>query len=339
MRIVNILLICFCLALSACSPGYVLRAAYEESKILLNRKTISKLVDNPKYTDAERQKFQVVLKARDFANNIGLDVGESFTTFSKVDRDVLVWVVSAAKSDSFEHYTWWFPIVGSVPYKGFFSKKDAERQAKLLKSKDYETAIYGSEAFSTLGWFNDPLLSTTLNNHNSRLVNTIIHESVHRTLWVQNYVAFNESLANFIGLEGALQFFKLHNMLQDLKVAELTKVNEIKVSLVLDELYKELNEIYNSSATVSTKLALKAQSFERHSKPLHQRIPTLTILKDPNNAEIMQLKLYMSALSDFEAAFDKLDRSWPRFLSEMKALAEIIKSDPSKDPFQLLKSI
>src|SRR5690606_33281988 len=99
-------------------------------------------------------------------------------------------------------------IVGSVPYKGFFEKEDAEHAAQKLELAGFETWVRGTDAFSTLGWFDDPVLSTTLSNSIPSIVDTVIHESVHSTVWIKGRVDFNESLANFIGGQGAYQFFK-----------------------------------------------------------------------------------------------------------------------------------
>ena len=116
-------LVCFLLcgcSLSGCSPTYVIRAAYEESKILINREDIPDVIADPATSLDEQAKLLKVVAAREFAKNLGLNPQDSFTTYSRVDRDILAWVVVGSKPDAFALHTWWFPIVGSVPYKGFF---------------------------------------------------------------------------------------------------------------------------------------------------------------------------------------------------------------------------
>ncbi|MFO7894913.1 MAG: aminopeptidase, partial [Longimicrobiales bacterium] len=145
---------------------------------------------------------------RTFAvQTLGLDVGDSYTTFSRVDSDTLLLVVTAAEKTAFVPYTWWFPIVGSVPYKGFFDPDDAHAQARRLDAKGYDTHVRPSGAFSTLGWFNDPLLSTLLRRSDVSLASTVIHESTHNTVFLRGQVAFNESLATFVGDVGAVEYF------------------------------------------------------------------------------------------------------------------------------------
>jgi predicted aminopeptidase len=192
----------------SCSPLYVLRAGWEEAKILGRRRPIAHVVADPA-TDAEtRAKLELVQQARDFARHaLDLAAGESYTTYSWVDSDTLLLVLSAAQKDRFQPYTWWFPIVGRVPYKGFFNFEEAHAQATRLAAEGYDTYVRPSGAFSTLGWFNDPLLNTVLRYDDIDLVSTVIHEITHNTLYLSSQVAFNESYANFVGDRGAILFF------------------------------------------------------------------------------------------------------------------------------------
>src|SRR5687767_2812351 len=188
---------------------YLSRAGWEEARILAGRKEIARLVDDPATDQATRLKLQLVLAARTFArDSIGLDVGESFTTYSRLRRDTLVLVLSAAYRDRLEAHTWWFPIVGRVPYKGFFDFEAAKREAKKFYDRGYDVALRPSAAFSTLGFFDDPLTSTTLARDTLELVNTVIHELTHNTFYAPGQAVFNESFASFVGARGAAGFFR-----------------------------------------------------------------------------------------------------------------------------------
>src|SRR5215208_6281700 len=119
---------------AACSPFYVIRAGYEEAKLLRRRESIAELVRDSTTPPATREKLRLVLRARAFAeDSLGLDAGKSYTTFAQLDSDTLAMIVSAAYKDRFEPYTWWFPIIGHVPYKGYFSEKKAREAAANLE--------------------------------------------------------------------------------------------------------------------------------------------------------------------------------------------------------------
>jgi predicted aminopeptidase len=188
---------------------YLVHGATGEAQILLRRRSIDVLVADPTTDPTTRAKLNLVLDARRFAvDSVRLMAKKSFTTFSDIDRDTLVLVLTVAYRDSLAIKTWWWPIVGRVPYKGFFDRASAERAQRSYEADGYDTELRTADAFSTLGWFNDPLLSTTLRADSASLVETVIHELLHNTVWVNGDVTFNESLASFVGLHGAIDFFR-----------------------------------------------------------------------------------------------------------------------------------
>ena len=193
---------------SACSPTYVMRAAWEEAKILNRRQPIARMVADPETDPETRDKLRLVLEARAFANDsLGLAAGKSYTLFSRVESDTLALVLSAAHKDRFQAYTWWFPIVGRVPYKGFFEEEDAFAEARKLEARGLDTYVRPTSAFSTLGYFTDPLLSTLLRYDSVSLANTVVHEILHNEIYLGGEAMWNESFANFVGARGAIQFF------------------------------------------------------------------------------------------------------------------------------------
>jgi len=191
---------------------YLTRAAWEEMKILSRRVKIEEVIADSSTSPGLREKLRVVVAARSFAvESLGLEAEESFTTFSQLDRDTLVLVLSAAYRDRLEAYRWWFPIVGRLPYKGYFKRDDALRAKADFEARGFDTYLRPASAFSTLGWFNDPLLSTTVRADTTFLVNTVIHELSHNTLFVAGNAEFSESFASFIGSRGAEAFFRVRD--------------------------------------------------------------------------------------------------------------------------------
>src|SRR4029450_142623 len=195
--------------ISGCSPFYVIRAAYEEGKILWRREPIPEYLEKPELAADTQDKLKLVLAVREYARDVlKLNVGGSYSSYSYVDRPDLTYILTAAPRTELRPYTWWFLIIGRVPYKGYFSKEDAAAAAKELEDDGYDPYIRPSAALSTLGWFDDPLLSHLLRYDKIPLAEVVFHELFHSTLYVKGAGAFNESVANFVGGRAAIDFFR-----------------------------------------------------------------------------------------------------------------------------------
>lgn len=196
------------LALTACSPGYVLKAGWEEARLLERRRPIAEVVSDTATGPALRNKLRLVLQARDFAERaLALRPGDSFTSYAPVEHDTLLLVVSAAPRFRLSWKTWWFPVVGSLPYRGYFDFGAARKQARRLRGEGWDVYVRPTSAFSTLGWLPDPVLSTTLRQDSVGIVQTVIHEITHSTYFSSGHADFSESFATFAGHAGAEAFF------------------------------------------------------------------------------------------------------------------------------------
>ncbi len=193
---------------TACSPVYVIRAGIAEAKILAARRPIADVILDPATDQRTRDMLTFAREARTFAvEDLGLNAGDSYTSFTRLESDTLALVLSAAYPDRLQSRTWWFPIVGRVPYRGYFDYDAARREQAKLDDDGFDTLLRPTGAFSTLGWFADPLLSTLLRSDEIELVETLIHELSHNHLFVPGQVRFNESFATFVGRAGAVEFF------------------------------------------------------------------------------------------------------------------------------------
>lgn len=274
----------------------MLRAGIEEGKILLRRQDIKSLINDPDISPSEKEKFKLVLMARDYAEKINLKPKKSFTKYSKVNRDVLVWVLSASPKTSLEAYTWWFPIVGKVPYKGFFNKDDALVEFNKLKSKNYDVYLRPSAAFSTLGWFNDPLLSTTLAFDEVHLVNTVFHEIIHNTAWINNNVAFNESFAHVMASLITTTFFE-----KELKKANLAEESrsllksDLEFATFLKETKSRLSKVYKSEVTTENKLKQRSLILKTAALNWDKRNRYDKLVTNLNNAVIIAQSIYLES--------------------------------------------
>lgn len=322
---------------TSCSPLYVIQASVEEARILLKRQDIQEIIGNPTTDESTRSKLSLVLETRDFAKSFGLIPKKSFTQYSHINRDVLVWVLSASPPDELTAITWWFPIVGSVPYKGFFSKKDALRAEQKFKHSGQDTFLRPSAAFSTLGWFNDPLLSTTLQLDEIALVDTVIHEILHNTLWVKNDAVFNESLATFVGAVGAIKFFEMKGEKYLLHTQAATRrwKWEIAYSRFLEELLDELRVFYTQHKQSNTN---KAQIKELR-EVLFQNAQTRTPAANQmtlNNALLLAQATYLHRLDLFEQLFASCEHELSCFIQEMKQVEKLAEME-KLSPYSALK--
>ena len=256
--------VCLLPGLFGCSPEYFIRAAYEEGRILWRRKPIAAMLAEDGIGPDVRRKLQMVLELRDFAaDRLRLNVGGSYAAYSRVDRRVLLHVLTAVPKTALEPYTWWFPLVGHVPYKGYFDPDDARKEAESLAAQGYDTNIRPAGAFSTLGWFDDPLLGHLLELDRVSLADVVLHELLHNTLFLPSSAAFNESLANFVGKRGAVDFFawRYGAKSPEAKAALRAWQEEIEFSGLMMELAGRLRALYAEPVPEAEKLRRREQVF------------------------------------------------------------------------------
>src|SRR6478736_3588297 len=226
---------------------YLVRAAWAEGSILARRRSIEAIVADPATPLEAAAKLRLVLAARAFAaDSIQLRTRKSFTTYTHLDRDTLVLVLSGAYPDRLAPYTWWFPIVGRVPYKGFFDFGAARSAEHDLAAKGFDVYLRPSPAFSTLGWFNDPLLSTALSVDTVDLANTVIHELTHNTFYASGQAVFNESFANFVGARGSAWFFRTRGSPAAADVADARWSDEKTMARFWATLYKSVDSAFKA---------------------------------------------------------------------------------------------
>lgn len=329
--------------LGACSPGYVVRAGWEEARILARRRPIPDVVADPRTDPALRRKLELALEVREFARrDLGLDVGRSFRHYSEIGRDTLALVLSASPPDRLTYKTWWFPIVGRVPYLGFFDPGRALERKRQLDAEGFDTYLRPTAAFSTLGWLPDPLLSTALRDDSLGIAETVVHELTHNTWFVKGHVPFNESFANFVGLVAAAEFFCRKEPDGRLCRDGAARWHDaVLVSEVYEALADSLRALYERDVPREALLAERAallqrlqRQFDEETRPrMASGLWTRLDLTRLNNASFLARHLYYRRLR----GFDELYRRSPDLPSLLRRLGAAV--EEARDPWQALQRL
>ena len=314
---------------------YLTRAGFEETRILQSRQPIERLASRSDIDPALRRSLGLVLATRDYAARLGLEAKETYTTYADVGRDTLLLVLQAAPKDCICPYTWKYPIVGRIPYKGFFDPKAARREADRFSSRGYDVYLRPSSAFSTLGWFNDPLLSTALTRDSVELAATVFHEIAHNTLYVKSATPFNESFAQMVGYRSAQAFFRERGDSAQAQQAADRWHDEIVLGDYYESLVDRLEALYNqhpdSTALDEGRKSAAAWARSQLEGPVGQRLRTFKIgrltERPINNAQLVGARIYRTRLDLFDRWYDGHDRDVRLSVSALKTLRQGAEGD------------
>jgi len=332
----------------SCQIGYLLNQSYYQLKMLNDREPIADVMKGANLTPEQKEKLALSQEARTFAETeLGLTKSKNYTSFVNLDRSAVTYVVSAAPKWELKAHQWWFPIVGSVPYKGYFNESSAKQEEENLKAEGFDTYLRGVSAYSTLGYFNDPVTSPMLRYKAHDLVNTIIHETVHVTMYFPSNADFNERIAVFLGNKGTELFYRAKEGADSNTLLRIRNENEDDklFSVFISEELEKLQKWYqtftvNDSAKASEKndevrLARIKEiqtNFKSNLAPQlrsesYEKFHELSL----NNARLLVYRTYVSDLGDFEILFSKVNGDFKRFIQVAKSFED------SKDPVQALK--
>jgi predicted aminopeptidase len=323
---------------------YLTRAGFEETRILTRRVPIAALASDSTAPVHLRDAAGLVVEVRSYARELGLEAGETYTTFSDVGRDTLLLVLTASPKDCLCPVTWWYPVVGRVPYKGFFDAEQATEAAQRYADRDYDVHLRPSAAFSTLGWFNDPLLSTAVSPDSVELAALVFHEIGHNSLWVKGATDFNESFAQWLGYRSAEQFFLARgDTALALRALERWHDERI-VGQYFDRLLARLDSLYQSNPSVidlaTGRHAIEQWSRDTLGSPFGQALRTI----DPerlgnrpiNNAALLGVRLYRTGLELFD---DWYHRNGRQVDAAVFGLVEALEGVEGEEAWAMLRGL
>jgi predicted aminopeptidase len=326
-------------------PRYIARATWEEAKILWRRTPIEEVIAGKKAPPNELARLRLVLDARRFAvESLGLPAGEAFTQYSRVDRDTLVLLLSAARRDTLALHRWWFPVVGWVPYKGYFDFGDAHVAQGTFETRGYDTDVRPASAFSTLGWFDDPLLSTSLRQDSISLVNTVIHELTHNKIFVKGAVDFNESFASFVGSRGSQEFYRARDDSASAATIELRWQDERTRATNIARLLASLDSAYREHPGDSVARVIAHDSV--YARATRELFDSLTRTRGDsvaqlvrqrlrlNNATLLARRVYGNRLPLFDSVYVALGNNLRVTVDSVVSVAA-----GSKDPFEAIRAL
>jgi len=308
-----VILLILPLLVAGCRLGYVLQAANGQYEILSESVPLEEGLQSTSLTPDERRRLRLVPQIKKFGEeDLGLNETENYQAVYLKSDNPPIYTISASPKDRLTRVTWWFPIVGKMPYLGFFDLEKAKAEKEKLLKQDLDVIIGRAEAYSTLGWFKDPVTLNLIKGTELELVETIIHEMTHTTLYVKGQGEFNEGLALLIGKMGALSFFEKnygHDHPFTLEARKSIQDERI-FSPFLKSVLERLEQLYDSSLTYSDTLKEREKIFAGSLKDfrhLEKKLQTGRFIpfgsRKLNNAYLMAIALYHRHFSLFEAVY------------------------------------
>ena len=316
--------------LAGCTTvGYYSQIVSGHMRIVMGKRPLAEIVSDESINDSVKRRLDLAQRARLFGiEQLNLPDNESYTSFYDTGQEYVTWNVIAAEEFSLNPYTWCFPIAGCVAYRGYYAEEDAKAYAEGLAKEGFDVTVTGATAYSTLGWFEDPLLNTMLERSDPSIASLLFHELAHQQLYVGDDSTFNESFASFVEEEGLRLWQENEERLypeidQSAMARELDarKQRQDDFIALLTDTRDDLAEIYESESTPEVMRQKKKQRFE-------QMLVEYEALKeswggyhgydqwfsqDLNNARLVAVATYNDYIPAFEVLFKESGSSFEQF--------------------------
>jgi predicted aminopeptidase len=315
---------------AGCSKAvYISKLGWHQLSINFQSVPIQEVLENDQISSEFKEKIRLIQEVKRYGEEkIGLKKTKNYSKYFEVKGSILH-VVTASEKDRLEPYCWTFPIVGKVTYKGFFTEKDALDEKRSLDKKGYDTWIRGAAAYSTLGWLKDPIFSSTLKWDEGDLVNLILHEMTHATVYFKKETDLNEQMATFIGNMGAINFLtaKYGSRSKEVLKAVETQQEDLLFSRWIDQAFGLLSKFYDQPLSREEKLKGRERIFlslQEELRKMKSQFRTETFenldITPLNNAVILAYRQYFYNLETFEKLYDYFGQDLSKVMALMKQI-------------------
>jgi predicted aminopeptidase len=319
-----------CVLLLAISAGlsgcYYTHLALGQHRLLRARKPIEAVLADPATSAEIHERLLLVLQAREFAIELGLDVQEQYTSFVAWPGDRVVTTVVAARPGAVTPAGFHFLLLGELPYKGFFDRELADQESEALRAKGLDVCEFGVSAYSTLGWMDDPITEPMLRQEPGLLVEVILHELVHATVYVKGHANFNESIASFIAEEGSVLFYEYQHQPERGHRRRLEIDDARRVDTALLRFRGEVSALYASQENGTSRDEIR-RNLEQRARKRIRDLPLVT--RDPiqladvlrmNDACLALAGTYTAELERYTGLFARLDGDLVALIARLKGV-------------------
>lgn len=332
-------------SLTGCSTvSYYSQVINGHYALIENEEDIEDILAEKRYSADVRQRLQRALEIRRFASEqLGLPDNDSYKTFVKLKHKYPVWNVIAAEPLSVKARQWCFLFVGCISYRGYFNEQDAKDMAAELHKQGYDVTVSPAAAYSTLGWFDDPLLSSMLYKEESHLAGIIFHELAHQKVYIDDDSSFNEAFATTVELEGVKRWMRVHGDTASIKRYRTYKQRQKEFNQLLITTREKLKRLYASEKTDAEKLQGK-QAIIAAMKQDYQALKKSWggysgydnwMARDINNANLALVATYHELVPMFEAMLKQQDYDLKRFYAAVEKTGELPEEERDRE-FKLL---
>jgi len=332
---------------TGCSTiSYYSQAVGGHLKLMNAREPVEKLINSDSTEPELKQKLQTLVDARKFASQtLLLPENDSYNTYVETGRKYVTWNVVAAEEFSLRAKTWCFPVAGCVSYKGYFAEEDAKAYAKTLADENLDVNIGGASAYSTLGWFDDPILDTMLSGGDIRYVSTLFHELAHQVLYIKDDSNFNEAFATFVEQQGIRIWLEARNENDRIKRYDAYLARNADFSELLKSTRGDLLAVYKQDLPIEEKRAAKQGVFDEMQENYQQLKVSWNgysgydgwFSRKINNARLVSVATYHRLVPAFRQLYLDSDEDLEVFYDKARTVADLPSDERRRTLDELLQ--